>query len=203
MDCGPADPLTLWLLEYGSIALFCLLTLGIVAFPVPEETLMVIAGILMSKGTLNVLPTCVAAFLGSVCGISMSYLLGRTLGYYLLHRYGRWVGFTEARTQQAHNWFEHYGKWALVIGYFIPGVRHITGFTAGTTKLDIHQFALFAYGGAAIWVTTFLSIGYFFGDYCLALWEKLDLSVDMVIIAVSMLVVAYGIYRYMFRSPRT
>lgn len=201
MECiAPSDPLTLWLLDYGSIALFILLTLGIVAFPVPEETLMVIAGILMSKGTLNVVPTCIAAYAGSVCGITMSYVLGRTLGYYLLHHYGGWVGITEERTQQAHNWFEHYGKWSLVIGYFIPGVRHFTGFSAGATSLDLHQFGLFAYGGALMWVSTFLSIGYFFGDYCLALYETLEMDLDALILAAIIIVAAAIAYRFRARS---
>lgn len=197
MECvAPHDPMTLWLLEYGSIALFVLLTLGIVAFPVPEETLMVIAGILMSKGSLNIVPTCVAAYCGSICGITMSYVLGRTLGYYLLHHYGGWIGITEERTQQAHAWFEHYGKWSLAIGYFIPGVRHFTGFSAGTTSLDLHQFALFAYGGAAIWVTTFLSIGYFFGDYCQALYESLEVDLNVVITVAVIAAVVWIIYRF-------
>ena len=36
-----------WLNAYGSITLFILLALGILALPIPEETLMVISGIMI------------------------------------------------------------------------------------------------------------------------------------------------------------
>lgn len=157
--------LTLWLNQYGSIALFFLLALGIIALPVPDETLMVIAGIFMKKGDLNIHSTLIAAYLGSMVGITLSYVIGMTAGFYLLHKYGGWFGVTDERLQKAHQWFEKYGKWTLTFGYFIPGIRHFTGVSAGVAKLEYHYFALFAYTGALLWVTTFLSIGYFFGSY--------------------------------------
>ncbi len=163
------DTFTLWLVNYGSISLFFLLALGIVALPIPEETLMVIAGALMSNGTLGLPSTIISAYLGSVCGISLSYTLGRTVGLFFIHKYGRWVGLTQKRLNKAHRWFEHFGKWSLLFGYFIPGIRHFTGFCAGATYLEVGHFALFAYSGALLWVTTFLSLGYFFGNY----WPEL------------------------------
>ena len=157
---------SLWLLNYGSFALFGLLAVGIIALPVPEETLMVFAGLLMSQGKLSLATTPFAAFFGSICGMTVSYFLGRTAGHYCIHKFGPWIGLTEKRLQKAHDWFERFGTWTLMIGYFIPGLRHFTGFSAGTTDLEFNRFALFAYTGAFFWVSTFLSLGYFFGDYC-------------------------------------
>lgn len=164
--------LSLWLVQYGSFALFALLAVGILALPVPEESLMVAAGLLMSNGNLNVWPTFFAAFAGSACGISMSYFVGRTAGHFFLVKYGRWVGFTEKRITKAHEWFEKFGTWALMIGYFIPGVRHFTGFCAGTTDLKFSRFLIFAFVGAFLWVSTFLTLGYYFGDCCIAFFTR-------------------------------
>lgn len=192
--------LQIWLLHYGSIALFVLLTLGILALPIPEETLMVIAGALMKNGDLYIPQTIIAAFLGSLCGISISYVLGRTAGHYLILRYGKWVGITEEHVERAHNWFEHYGKWTLFFGYFIPGVRHFTGFTAGTTSLEYKDFACFAYCGAMLWVATFLSIGYFFGDYWFQLFEKIELNIENVMTVLIPIVIIYLIYHFKFKK---
>jgi len=159
---------SLWLLHYGSFALFGLLAVGIIAMPIPEETLMVLAGLLMSQGKLSLTATPFAALFGSICGMTVSYVLGRTAGHFCIHRLGSWVGLTEKRLQKVHDWFERIGTWTLVIGYFIPGLRHFTGFSAGTTDLEYNRFALFAYSGALLWVSTFLSVGYFFGDRCVA-----------------------------------
>lgn len=196
--------LTVWLLQYGSIALFFLLATGIVALPVPEETLMVISGILMFHEKLSVFPTLLAAYLGVMCGITVSYLLGRTANQYLIPKYGKWVGITPIRLQKAHNWFERYGKWTLSVGYFIPGVRHFTGVVAGTAKLEYSQFALFAYTGAVFWVTTFLSIGYFFGKQWLALFDyyrRIEIGFDWVAIAIFaclMLILLYAVNKIKF-----
>lgn len=170
--------LQIWLTQYGSLALFFLLTIGILALPVPEETLMVIAGVLMHHGELKIPHTIIAALMGSLCGITSSYILGRTAGHYLINRYGKWIGIGQTQIDKAHAWFERFGKWTLFIGYFIPGIRHFTGFSAGMTYLSYREFALFAYSGAVVWVTTFLSIGYFFGSYWFSVFEKIEIRID-------------------------
>jgi len=40
----------------------------------------------------------------------------------------------------------------------------LTAFAAGMSDLEAPQFALFAYTGAVLWVSAFLSLGYFLGD---------------------------------------
>lgn len=195
------ETLSFWLIHYGSFALFLLLALGIIALPIPEETLMVLAGILMHKGLLQIPPTVMATYAGSICGISISYVLGRTLGNYFIHKYGSWIGLTEQRLQQANSWFERFGKWSLLIGYFIPGVRHFTGFSAGVTNLEYKQFAIFAYIGAILWGTLFLSIGYFFGN-CLAICKDLEIT-DILMIILILLGLGYLVYRLKKKYART
>lgn len=159
------DSFVSWLLEYGSLALFFLLALGIVALPIPDETLMVISGVLIHQGNMSPIPTLIAAYLGTICGITLSYLIGRTAGHFVIKRYGKWIGINDQNLKKAHDWYEYLGKWTLTFGYFVPGVRHVTGIIAGMTELEYPKFALFAYTGAILWATTFLSIGYYFGPY--------------------------------------
>lgn len=195
MDFLPdIETISAWLSQYGSIALFGLLILGIVAFPVPEETMMVVAGILMYEGTLPIAPTLLAAYAGSISGITISYFVGRTFGRYLIHRWGKQLGITDDLMEKMHRWFERFGIWMLLIGYFIPGVRHFTGFSAGFTYLHFGSFALFAYLGALIWVSTFLSIGYFFGSYWVAAFEKIFFDTETLIIILLLIVLCYAIY---------
>ncbi len=194
MDCFLDNQLLIdWLTQYGGLALFVLLILGILALPIPEETLMVVAGVLIKNGTLTVYPTLLAAYAGSMCGITLSYLLGKTAGAYLIERFGEkwWIG---KHFQQAQQWFDRFGKWALFIGYFIPGVRHFTGFSAGMVKMTYRKFSIFAYGGAVVWVSLFISIGYFFGNYCFSLLEELDFDLNVLIaIAIAVLAIYFFI----------
>lgn len=186
--------LQIWLIQYGSVALFFLLAVGILALPVPEETLMVIAGVLMHHGKLQIPHTIIAALFGSICGITASYFLGRTAGHYLIHRYGKWLGIGPTQIDRGHRWFERFGKWTLFVGYFIPGIRHFTGFFAGMTELSFREFALFAYSGAVLWVSTFLSIGYFSGGYWLPIFENIEINIDDILTVVILLILVYLVY---------
>lgn len=189
------DALSHWLMHYGSISVFILLALGIIALPVPEETLMVLAGVLMSKGKINVIETGIAAYAGSICGITVSYLMGRLAGNYILKRYGNWIGLTEKRLEQVHAWFERFGKWTLFIGYFVPGVRHFTGFTAGMAELEYKYFALFAYTGALVWVTVFLSLGYFVGDHWIHQIKSYEVGFEEFAVVAFCVMFAFVLYR--------
>jgi len=153
-----------WVAHYGYAAIFFLLVLGIVGLPVPDEWLLTFAGYLVFKKNLSLFPTFVAAVLGSACGISVSYGLGRSLGLFLVHHYGRLLHIKPKDIDRVHAWFDRFGKWTLLVGYFIPGVRHLTAIVAGTSKLHPALFAAFAYSGALIWAATFISVGYYFGD---------------------------------------
>ncbi len=152
------------LTHYGYPGLFAALALGIVGLPVPDETLLTAAGFLLRSGDLSPAPVFIAAATGTICGITCSYILGRTLGIRLLHQASAWLHLDQPAVARFHNWFEKRGYWTLVLGYFIPGLRHLVAIGAGSAKLPWHSFALFAYTGAIIWVTTFLTAGYALGS---------------------------------------
>lgn len=154
-----------WIAQYGYVGIFSLLVLGVVGLPVPDETMLTLAGYLVYRGQLHAVPTLVAALLGTVCGITISYLLGWTTGYYLLHRYGPRFHITQDKVDRVHAWFERLGGLTLTFGYFVPAVRHLTAYVAGASKLEYPTFAAFAYAGSLIWTTTFLSLGYFVGEH--------------------------------------
>ena len=157
--------LNYWLSSYGGFSLFVLLALGIIGLPIPDETLLMFSGYLMAHGKLSIWLTPIYAFFGSVVGITVSYLIGYFGGKLLTLQLGRWVGITEEKLESMHQKFERFGKWLLLIGYFIPGVRHLVGIAAGIVYLRFWEFALFAYTGALIWTTSFLAIGFFFPKY--------------------------------------
>ncbi len=157
------DIVTHWIVNYGYFGLFSLLMVGIVGVPVPDETLLTFSGFLIYKGEFHWPAALATAYLGSACGITLSYVLGCTFGWWLIRKVGPWLHLTEERMAKVHAWFERYGRWTLVFGYFIPGIRHAIAYAAGMSRMRYGNFALFAYSGAIIWGTTFLSLGYFLG----------------------------------------
>ena len=150
-----------WILEYGAPILFLLLVLGIVGLPIPDETLLVVSGVLIAKGKLEAGPIFIAAILGSFCGITISYILGRCAGPWVEKKLEAWFKITREKIEKVERWYQKIGKGVLFIGYFIPVVRHLSGFVAGGSKLKLKDFMIFAYTGALVWCVTFLIIGYF------------------------------------------
>ena len=153
-----------WIATYGYGGLTALLMLGIVGLPIPDETLLVFAGFLIWQGKLNPLLTFAAGWAGAASGITISFLLGRWLGRTVVDRYGRYLHLTHQRLNKLERWFERTGDWLLAAGYYLPGVRHFTALTAGVAGLPFGRFSVFAYSGAAIWVATFLTLGYLVGE---------------------------------------
>ncbi len=180
-----------WISQYGYAGLFCLLMLGIVGLPVPDETLLMFCGYLIWKGRLHPIVTFFAGLSGSACGISLSYVLGRTYGHKVAYRYGKYVGLTSERLEQVHRWFDRMGSWLLAAGYFIPGVRHCSALVAGMSEVRYLNFALFAYSGAALWVASFLSLGFLVGEN----WQHVSALVDRYALLLTALVVTlFGIW---------
>lgn len=177
---------------YGYAAIFSLLVFGIVGIPVPDEFLLTGCGFLVYQGHLQLLPTFFSALAGSASGITCSYIIGRTLGWKFLHsKAGRLLHIKDEHIRRVHDWFDRIGHWALLIGYFIPGVRHFTAIVAGTSKLEPHSFAIFAYTGAAMWVSTFLFIGYHFGEHWQEILALVESHLKLASIALGLLVVVY------------
>jgi len=153
-----------WVAAHGYGAIFLLLTLGVVGLPVPDETLLVFCGYLITRGVMHPVGALGSAVAGSWCGISLSYCIGRFLGAGAVHRYGKYIHLTDARLETVHRLFDRIGHWALFVGYYIAGVRHLTAVVAGTSGLEFRSFASYAWPGGLLWVSTFLTVGYVIGD---------------------------------------
>lgn len=194
MEHATLDTIQHWLTLHGPVTLYIIMALGIIAFPVPEETLMVMAGVFIHKGTIPFFPTAIAALLGAMTGITVSYLLGRYVGKYVLIRWGGYIGVKESHLNNAHEWFEKFGKWALLIGYFVPGVRHFTGISAGISVMEYHHFAFFAYLGATFWVSLFLSVGYFLGGKWFLSFKFYEVTYDEIFVALIVLAIGAFIF---------
>lgn len=180
-----------WLTDFGPGALFVLLFLGVFGLPVPDETLLTFAGVMVREGSLHFGSAYVAAVCGSMGGITLSYGIGRSFGLGVVDRFGRWLHVTRADLERVEGWFEHSGRWVLTFGYFIPGVRHFTAVVAGSSRLPPRVFARFAYSGAALWALTFMSLGWYMGPAWEAALAKAHRHIGVMIVACVALAGAY------------
>lgn len=88
----------------------------------------------------------------------------------------------------------------ITVGYFIPGVRHFTGYFSGIIALPYRKFALYAYGGALFWVILFLGIGRMFGPQWTAVFHLFETYALWIVLAAVLVAALILVYR--FRSSR-
>ena len=126
--------------HYGYLGIFSLLMLGMFGIPFPDESLLTFSGYLASKGHLNIWLTILTAFLGSIVGVTVNYVVGRTVGLVIIRKYGHYLRLTPAKMNKAGVWFDWFGKWTLPVSYFIPGLRHVAPFCGGRLQTAVQGF---------------------------------------------------------------
>lgn len=180
--------------DYGYAVLFVSLMLQFIALPLPGQTLMSYCGYLVHIGKLNWTISITLSALGTIVGITISYFIGITLGVNFLNRYGRYVHMGSENLEKVSKWFDKYGCNILTISYFIPGIRHLTGYFAGITKISFKKFAISAYLGAFLWSFTFITLGKFLGSG----WDRVHTYINkyFVFIAIVILALVISIYKF-------
>lgn len=186
--------ITSYIDQYGYMVLFVALLLELLAFPLPGEVLMSYTGFLVFQGHLNWLLSILIAGIGACIGMTISYWIGYKLGEPFFEKYGSRIHMGPERFENLSLWFSKYGNKLLLIAYFIPGIRHITGYFSGTTRMPFRNYMIFAYTGAFLWVTVFITLGKVLGPQ----WETFHSSIKkyLIIGGITVAVILIAIYAY-------
>ncbi|MBU3130465.1 VTT domain-containing protein [Clostridium tagluense] len=184
--------------NYGYIILFSTLVLELIAFPLPGELMLTYCGFLVYQSKMNWIIVILIATSGAILGITISYFVGAKLGTRFLEKYGSYIHLGPAKMEKTSKWFESSGNKLLILAYFIPGVRHITGYFSGITKISYRRFALNAYFGALMWTATFISLGKVLGPN----WERFHSYISKYMIIGSLVIFLILIIIYAYRNHK-
>lgn len=151
--------------HWGYAAVAFLLFVEDFGVPAPGETVLIAASVYAGAGRLNILAVALIAFAAAILGDNTGYAIGRFGGRSLVLRYGKYVFLTEERLAKAEYFFNRHGGKIVTVARFIEGLRQANGIIAGITGMRWLKFLLFNALGAALWVATWTSIGYFAGNH--------------------------------------
>ncbi len=139
--------------------LFVLCGLGL---PLPEEIGLLAAGYVCAKFPDHAqLPWMMLWCAGAILvGDVVPFLLGRVFGVRLLRL--RWLRYvvTKQRLASFDRWFRRRGDLVILIARFIPGIRVVAFFTAGTMKMSWPRFLCLDGLGIAMSVPLLTWLGY-------------------------------------------
>jgi len=171
------------------------MTLGVIGLALPDEAILSFAGYLTSKNNLQLLPTLISAFAGTISGISISFFIGRRFGVKIIDKIGIHFHVTKEKLEQSNIWLTKYGNWLFFFGYFIPVVKHLTAITAGSAKVKYSIFALYAYTGGLVWSFTFVLLGFYFGRKWTKLIERVQGNILLIILIGLLILLIWVIYK--------
>ncbi|PWW20470.1 membrane protein DedA with SNARE-associated domain [Cytobacillus oceanisediminis] len=150
--------------SYGYWIIFLFLFFGIVGIPAPEESLLFLIGVLIGNHKLAFGLSAFSAEMGVLLGMLAAYWIGKNAGKPFLRKYGKYIGITEDRWKKAEKSYLNDHRLMIFAGFYMPGIRQISPYFAGITKVPFHRYFLYSLAGSLCWVVPIIGAGYFAGD---------------------------------------
>src|SRR6266576_6133908 len=181
--------------HYGVWAIGLLIMLEDFGIPVPGETILIAGAVYAGAGRLNVLTVGVVGFIAAIIGDNIGFAIGHFGGRALALRWGKYVFLTEERLNKAEGFFDRRGAIVITFARFVEGLRQANGIIAGITGMHWLRFLVFNAIGAALWVGTWVTIGYFAGSNITTVYHYITLYSYYVLAALVVLIVGYIVWR--------
>ncbi len=184
--------------HYGAFAAMPILAIEAVGAPVPGESLLIFASVLAGRGEISLPALIASAWLGSVAGDNLGYLIGRKLGRATVLRYGAKVGLTAERFSAIEGTYIRYGYATVLFARFFSILRQLNGVLAGMLGMSWWRFALLDAIGAALWVMVWVFAPAYFSEHLnviVALTHHTKVVVSVLVAAGLTLVLGYFIRR--------
>lgn len=149
--------------SYGYVIIFLFLFFGIVGIPAPEESLLFLIGVLIAHHQLSFGMSIFCASLGAFIGMLTAYVCGKYIGSPFINKYGKYIGITIGRWKKAQDVYEKNVYKAIMLGFYMPGIRQISPYLAGMAKTSFGKFFLLSLLGTMLWTLPFIVAGYYIG----------------------------------------
>ncbi|MCL4537084.1 MAG: bifunctional DedA family/phosphatase PAP2 family protein [Nitrospirae bacterium] len=153
--------------HWGYYVLFLMTFLETSAFLgllVPGESMVVIAGLLASRGVLELGDVIWVASLGAITGDTVGYFIGYRFGEGFFLKYGKYFFFKKEYLDEAKGFFDKHGGKTVFIGRFMAWLRAFAPVVAGISRMHYPRFLFFNLAGGIVWATIFSLLGYFVGN---------------------------------------
>lgn len=189
--------------HYGLLAILAFVLIEDFGIPLPGETVLIAGAIYAGSGQLNIVAVGVVGFVAAVVGDNIGYAIGRFGGRELVEHWGKYVFLTSERLEKAEDFFNHHGGKIIVAARFIEGLRQANGIIAGIVSMHWLRFLAFNALGAALWVGTWVSVGYFAGQHIGTIYNDVTRYSLYALIAAVVLGAAWLLRKYLKRRATT
>lgn len=159
--------------------------------PIPSELILPLAGYVTGSGTLDIWPVIAMGTIGSLAGASFWYVVARRIGEARLRSWidahGKWITLSGGDIDRAKAWFERRGKFAVLIGRMVPGVRTFVSLPAGFTGMTWLPFLLYSTIGTVVWTAALVFAGAQLQQNFEKVSNYIDITTNILLAAFAML----------------
>lgn len=149
-------------LGYPAVALFIMIESA--GIPFPGETMLLLASFYAAVDHTLQIPLVIAcAAAGAIIGDNIGYLVGKTGGYALVRRFGRYLFLKESHLQKAQQFFAKHGNKTVFLGRFVAVLRAWAAFLAGVNQMPWPTFLFYNAAGGILWAIIYGCLGFFAG----------------------------------------
>ncbi|MGZ3787794.1 MAG: DedA family protein [Bacteriovorax sp.] len=137
---------------------------GFVVLPfLPGDSLLFAIGAFAARGSFDYWSISITLLIAAVFGDSINYSVGKFIGPRVFDK-EQSTFFNKQHLEKAHLFYEEYGAKTIILARFIPIVRSFAPFVAGIGNMTYKKFMSFNVLGGFLWIFSFTSLGYFFGN---------------------------------------
>ena len=147
----------------GYPLVFALIAIETMGIPVPGETALITAGIVASRGRLEIEVVIALAAAAAILGDNVGFAIGRRLGRRLLTVPGPMLRHRQSVIAVAEPFFDRHGPKAVFLGRWITGLRITSAWMAGVTHMPWPTFLFWNALGGIAWATSIGLVAYFVG----------------------------------------
>lgn len=123
------------------------------------ETILILGGFAAHAGYLKLWEVIQAAFAGTLLGDQLFFFLGRRQGERLLVKRPDW----RPRLDQAMEMIDRYRNLIILAFRFLYGLRTVTPFALGMSRVPVRRFLILNAVGALTWAAAIGGAGFLFG----------------------------------------
>ncbi len=147
----------------GLFILFVLIAVESAGIPLPGETALVAAGVLASRGDLNIVAVIAVAAAAAIVGDNVGYWLGREGGRKLLTRWSWLDRHASSVLPWSERFFRKHGPKTIFIGRFVAVLRVTAAWLAGISKMPWWRFLIWNAAGGICWAVLVGLVAYYAG----------------------------------------
>ena len=149
---------------YVVLFLIIFIETGFIVMPfLPGDSLLFAIGAFCARGSLDSFSIGGLLIVAAIIGDTINYSVGKFVGHKIFDKESS-LWFNKKNLDKAHSFYERYGAKTIILARFIPIVRSFAPFVAGIGEMTYKNFMLYNVVGAFLWVLSFISLGYFFGN---------------------------------------